>query len=208
MFSRGQVFIPRIDGLIEGTFGFGGYYYDSETENAACHINFKGMDFEHASFNKKKDPIKGELDLKVDVGLRFIKGIDIPSLSGSGKLRLKNTDSPLKIPYIGSIYSGLLKTISGGKWGKQLTTVTADLNFDKYHIRVDNLKTDGSVVAIESQGTVFLDKKEVDFVVKALPVQNFLWKLIPKISSPFTDNATLRFKGPFDKIEWKTEFLK
>ena len=207
-FSRGQVFVPRIEGLIEGTTGFGGYYYDSETDNASCNVNFKKMDFEHASFNKKKDPIKGDLDLNVDVGLRFVKGVDIPRLSGSGKLWLHNTDSPLKIPYIGSIYSDLMKTISGGKWGNQLTSVTADLSFEKHKVLVSNLKTDGSVVAIESNGTVFLDKKEVDFVVKALPIQNFLWKLIPTLSSPFTSNATIRVKGPFDKIEWKTEFMK
>ena len=207
-FSRGQVFVPRIDGLIEGTTGFGGYYYDSETDNAACYVSFKGMDFEHASFNRKKDPIKGNLDLNVDVGLRFVKGEDVPSLTGRGKLRLQDTDSPLKIPFIGSIYSDLMKTISGGRWGNQLTTVTADLSFDKHNLMVDNLKTDGSVVAIESSGTVFLDRKEIDFIVKALPIQNFLWKLIPTLSSPFTNNATIRVKGPFDNIQWKTEFMK
>jgi hypothetical protein len=207
-FKRGQVFVPRITGLIEGTPGFGGYFYDSNTGNAACYLNFKRMDFEQSSFNRKKNPIKGRLDLKADVGLRFLENSDIPNLSGQGNFTLHNTDSPLKIPYIGAIYSDLVGALSKGKWGKQLCTMKGDIYFRKHQIDIKDLKTDDDMMAINSSGTVFLAQKRVDFVVKALPVQNFLWKLIPAISSPFTNNATIRIQGPFDNIQWKTEFLK
>ncbi len=121
---------------------------------------------------------------------------DEVDMTGLGKVTLANANlwtNPIVAPF-----SQLLgKENTSGKISK----VEADLNFKGDYVKVENLKTDGTMISMSGNGKYFLNTKKYKFDVKSTIMKER--SIISKVLSPISWLMRAELIGKGDKVKWR-----
>lgn len=153
----------------------------------------------------RKGDIGGKLDCAFDVG--FIHDPEGTQLNGHGTARVYE-GYLWSVPILYDFMSILDRVIPASDLAK-ITELRSRLRFKGDHLLVEELATNGTLVALTGGGTYRWDSQAVDMRIRAEPLRNlFLWKRLPFVSQlvqqPLNVLLERRLTGTVNNPKWET----
>jgi len=187
------------------------YHTNFDTEKGWVKIDLKDSDFvpvvKHIKWDLNGEG--GKISLKTEAQLEY-DSEDNLLMTGKGTLKIREANL-WAVPLINA-FGQLTSKWIGNKWGV-ITDLDADFQYKKDHIYSDNIRTNGNVVSLRSEGKYFWSTGNFNFLVHAEVLKSMLpFKIITKIFDPITglmETRVVRDKGviKWQKISWHDTFF-
>ncbi len=198
IFKEDRVEVNSITADFYGGSVRANYEVDLATKNSAVQIEAK--DFDLAKTPLVQSQATGVTDLEMEVGVRFVED-EMPIYSGGGWIKMKD-GSFWKIPLLTDFSVVIQRIVPFNRIGK-ITQIETGILFDERTVKLQNLKTNGDVVAFHGNGTVDLVKESVKVQLESKPLPSLLGSFIPTILRPLTKSFQIMLYGGYDDLKWR-----
>ena len=200
--------INRMTGNFYGGRTTGEIFYNSLRKTGRIWLTVVDVNFGDLirSINPAKNhQLDGKYSAKVDLNFK-----NVPSdlkLNGKGKLFVDGSNF-WKVPLLSDFLLALSNmkmiplAVPQGELG-EITELSSDIEFQENKVYFQNMKTNGNVVLITADGYYWWGTNELDFRVKAKPLNPFFSKFLPAAIDPFAILLERRLKGKLDDPKWE-----
>ena len=208
LWEKNNLSVNRIAGSLYNGRATGEVFYNYKKKEGKIWLTTVDVDLKElisSTHPSKGRQMVGKVSAKADLNLRTApKEI---KLKGQGKIFIDNGNL-WKVPFLSDFLQSLSNmkiiglVVPQGEIG-EITELTGDVEFQDNKIYFPNLKTNGNLVLITADGYYWWNTRELNFRVKAKPLNPFFSKFLPEAIDPFAILLERRLSGKLDAPKWE-----
>ena len=206
--EKDNLSINRITGNIYGGRTTGELFYNEARKKGRVWLTAVDVDFEeliNAVQSDSKRQMGGKLSGKVD--LNFSNEPNEVEVTGNGKVFLEKGNL-WKVPLLSDFLLALgkmkiFKLVVPQEEVGAISELSSDIEFQENKVYFQNMKTNGNIVLITADGYYGWSTKELDFRVKAKPLNPIFRNFLPEAIDPFSILLERRLTGKLNDPKWE-----
>ena len=207
-FENEDLSLNRISGNLYSGKANSDIFYNFNNKKGKMWLTLVDLDFgllTNESGHDQTNLAQGNLSGKVDLDFELDQGELL--LNGDGKVMIDHGNF-WKVPIVSDFLSAvnnilITRAVLPQRDVGEISEISSELKFENQLVAFDNLKTDGSILAIYADGNYWWKSQELDFRVTARPLNPFFSKFLPKAIDPFAILLERRLKGTLKEPTWE-----